>query len=146
MAEQITVFNEAKAYMIDGGWEPADDIKCAIVTNATIPAAADVAPVLADYTQVTAAGSYTAGGESLGSLGTNVTETGGVMTFNSSVDPSWAQNASNGTDAYYAYVYNATQAGGPGLLFLALSGGAAVNMQNGSLTITWNVTGLYTIT
>lgn len=27
----VTVFDEAKAYMIDGGWEAADDIKCAIL-------------------------------------------------------------------------------------------------------------------
>ena len=25
----VTVFDEAKAFMIDGGWEASDDIKCA---------------------------------------------------------------------------------------------------------------------
>ena len=118
----LIVFDEAKAYMIDGGWEAADDIKCAILDNTTAPTAADTTPALADYTEVGAAGSYTAGGTSLGSLSTLVTEAGGTMTFDSGTNPTWAQNASNDTDAYWALIYNDTQAGDPAIAFVELGG------------------------
>ena len=140
----VTVFEEAKAYMIDGGWEAADDIKVAILDNTTAPTASDATPALADYTEVGTAGSYTAGGTSLGNLGTVVTEAGGTMTFDSSTDPSWAQNGSNDTDAYWGLIYNDTQAGDPAIAFVELGG--PVDMSAGSLTITWNASGIFTIT
>jgi len=140
----VTVFNEAKAYMIDGGWEAADDIKCAVLDNTTAPTAADTTPALGDYTQVGAAGSYTAGGTSLGNLGTLVTETGGVMTFDSATNPSWAQDGSNDADAYWGLVYNDTDAGDLAIAYVELGG--PVDMSAGSLTITWNASGIFTIT
>ena len=61
----IIVFEEAKAYMIDGGWEAADTIKLAICDNTTAPTAADAVPSISggttNYTEVGSAGSYTAG-------------------------------------------------------------------------------------
>lgn len=139
----LVVFDEAKAYMIDGGWESTDDIKCAILDNTTTPAAADTTPALADYTEVGAAGSYTAGGTSLGDLGTSVSESGGTMTFDSATNPTWSQNASNDADAYWALIYNDTQAGDPAIAFVDLGG--PVDMTAGSLTVTWNASGLFTI-
>ena len=56
----------------------------------------------------------------------------------------WAQDAANDTDAYWGYIYNSTQVGGPGLAFLDLGG--PVDMSAGSLTITWNASGIITIT
>ena len=140
----VTVFDEAKAYMIDGGWEAADDIKCAILDNTTAPTAADTTPALGDYTQVGTAGSYVAGGTSLGTLGTLVTETGGTMTFDSATNPSWAQHASNDVDAYWGLIYNDTDAGDLAIAFVELGG--PVDMSAGSLTITWNASGIFTIT
>lgn len=140
----VTFFDEAKAYMIDGGWESADDIKCAVLDNTTAPAAGDTTPALADYTEVGAAGTYTAGGTSLGNLGTIVTESGGTVTFDSSTNPTWAQDASNDTDAYWGLIYNDTQAGDPALAFVELGG--PVDMSAGSLTITWNASGFATLT
>ena len=104
----VTVFDEAKAYMIDGDWASTDDIKCAVLDNTTAPTAATATPALGDFTEVGAAGSYTAGGTSLGNLATCVTETGGTMTFDSATNPTWAQNASNDTDAYWGLIYNDT--------------------------------------
>ena len=129
--------------MIDGGWEAADDIKCAILDNTAAPTAADTTPALADYTEVGTAGSYVAGGTSLGSLSTLVTEAAGTMTFDSGTNPTWAQNASNDTDAYWALIYNDTQAGDPAIAFVELGG--PVDMSAGSLTVTWNASGLFTI-
>jgi hypothetical protein len=142
-AGDLTVFEEAKAYMLDGGWGTTDDIKCALITVATVPTAADATPALGDYTQVTAGGNYTAGGTSLGQWSTLITEAGGTVTFDSATNPTWAQNAGNPTNARYAVVYNDTQAGDPAICFVDL--GAVVDMTAGALTITWNASGLFTI-
>lgn len=139
----VTVFDEAKAYMIDGGWESTDDIKCAVLDNTTAPAAGDTTPALGDYTQVGSGGTYTAGGTSLGNLGTCVTEAAGTMTFDSSTNPTWAQNASNDTDAYWGLIYNDTDASDRAIAFVELGG--PVNMSAGALTITWNASGIFTI-
>jgi hypothetical protein len=139
-----SVFDEAKAYLIDGGWEATDDIKCAILDNTTVPTKADATPSLGDYTEVGAAGSYTAGGVSLGTLGSMVTETGGTMKFDSATNPSWAKDASNDADAYWGLIYNDTQVGDPAIAFVDLGG--PVDMTKGSLTITWNASGIFTIT
>ena len=139
----VTIFEEALAYMIDGGWEPADEIKCAILDNTTTPTAADGTPALGDYTEVGTDGTYVAGGTGLGNLGACVTEAGGTMTFDSATNPSWAQDASNDTDAYWGLIYNDTQAGDPAIGFVDLGG--PVDMTAGDLTITWNASGIFTI-
>lgn len=142
-AGDLTVFEEAKAFMLDGGWGTTDDIKCALITSATTPTAADATPALGDYTQVSAGGNYSAGGTSLGQWANLITEAGGTVTFDSATNPSWAQNASNPTNARYAIVYNDTQAGDPAIAFVDL--GATVDMTAGALTITWNASGIFTI-
>ena len=139
----LVVFDEAKALMIDGGWEAADDIKCAICDNTVTPTAATATPALTDFTQVTAAGTYTTGGTSLGNLGTVVTEAAGTMTFDSTTNPTWAADASNDVDAYWAIVYNDTDASDSAIAFVDLGGPR--DMVAGSLTVTWNASGLFTI-
>lgn len=143
-AGDITWFDEAKAYMLDGGWEAADDMKVAILDNTTAPTASDATPALADYTQVGTGGTYSAGGTSIGSWGTLVSEAAGTVTIDSATNPTWAQDASNDTDAYWALIYNDTQAGDPALAFVELGG--PVDMTAGSLTVTWNVSGIATLT
>lgn len=142
-AGDVVVFDEAKAYMIDGDWASTDTIKCAILDNTTTPAAGDTTPALGDYTEVGTAGTYTAGGTSLGSLSTLVTEAAGTMKFDSSTNPTWAQNASNDVDAYWGLIYNDTQVGDPAIAFVDLGG--PVDMSAGDLTITWNASGIFTI-
>ena len=139
----VTVFDEAKAYMIDGGWAAADVIKCAVLDNTATPVASTATPALGDFTEVGTAGTYTAGGTSLGALSTVVTEAAGTMTFDSATNPTWAQNASNDTDAYWGLIYNDTQAGDPAIAFVDLGG--PVDMTAGDLTITWNASGIFTI-
>jgi hypothetical protein len=65
------------------------------------------------------------------------------MTFDSGTNPTWAQDASNDTDAYWAIVYNFTDAGKDALCFIDLGG--PVDMTAGALTVTWNASGLFTI-
>ena len=142
-AGDITIFQEALAYMIDGGWEAADTIKAALITSAVTPTAADAVPGMnagatTTYTEVTAGGNYAAGGVTLDTLGNMVTETAGTMTFDDTgASISWAQNASNPTDARYCVIYNSSDTGlERAIAFIDL--GATVNLTAGDLTITWH--------
>ena len=140
----ITWFEEARTLDYFAGWALTDDIKVAILDNTTAPTAADATPALGDYTEVGAAGSYTAGGTSLGNWGTVWSEASGTGTMDSTTNPSWASNGSNDTDAYWGLIYNDTQAGDPAMCFVELGG--PVNMSTTTLTITWNGSGIATLT
>lgn len=139
----LIVFDEAKAKMLDGDWASTDVFYLAICDNTTVPAAATATPVIGDFTQVGAAGTYVNNGTSLGTLATLVAEAAGTMTFDSATNPTWAQNASNDVDAYWGIVYNFTDAGKDALAFVELGG--PVDMTAGDLTVTWNASGLFTI-
>lgn len=141
----VTVFDEAIAYMIDGGWETADILKCAIIDDTVDPTESDgPGPKLGDYTEVTAAGSYVVGGLSLGTLGDFITEAAGLMTADSAVDPTWAQDGLNDVDAWWGLIYNDTDATDLAIAFVELGG--PVDMVAGDLTITWDAAGIFTIT
>lgn len=140
----VTVFDEAKAKMIAGDWAGTDVFYLAICDNTTTPTAGTATPVFGDFTEVGAAGSYTANGTSLGALSTLVTEVAGVMTFDSGTNPTWAKNALNDADAYWGIIYNFTDVGKDALAFVDLGG--PVDMSAGALTVTWNASGIYTIT
>jgi len=139
----LTVFNEAKAKMIEGNWADTDHFYCAICDNTVAPTAATVTPVIGSFTQVGSGGSYVVDGTDLGALSDLVSEVAGTMTFDSTTNPTWAQNASNDTDAYWAIVYNYTNLGKDALCFIDLGG--PVDMTAGDLTVTWNASGLFTI-
>lgn len=140
----VVVFNESKALLIEGGWEAADDIKVAICDNTVAPTATTVTPALADFTQVGSAGSYIAGGTSLGNIGTLTTQAAGTVTFDSATNPTWAMHASNDVDAYWGIIYNDTDVGDAAIAYVDLGG--PVNMATGDLTITWNASGIFTLT
>ena len=140
----VVVFNEALAYLLDGGFESADDIKVAICDNTVAPTQTTATPALGDFTEVGSAGTYVAGGTSLGDIGTLVTQSGAVMTFDSATNPTWAANGSNDTDAYWGIIYNDTDAGNRAIAFVDLGG--PVNMATTALTITWSASGIFTIT
>ena len=140
----VVVFDEAKAKMLDGDWASTDHFYCAICDNTATPTAATATPVLGDFTEVGNSGTYVAGGTDLGALSALVTETDGTMTFDSTTNPTWAQNASNDVDAYWGIIYNYTDAGKDAIAFVDLGG--PVDMTAGDLTITWNGSGIFTIT
>lgn len=139
----VTIFEEAMAKMIDGDWASTDHFYCAICDNTTTPTAATATPTLGDFTEVGTAGTYVAGGSDLGTLATLVTEANGVVKFDSATNPSWLKNASNDTDAYWGIIYNYTDTGKDALAFVDLGG--PVDMSAGDLTITWNASGIFTI-
>lgn len=140
----IVWFEEARTLDYFAGWATTDDIKVAILDNTTAPTAATATPALGDFTQVGTAGTYTSGGTSLGNWGTVWSEAGGTGTMDSATNPTWAQDASNDTDAYWGLIYNDTRAGDPAIAFIELGG--PVDMSAGSLTITWNGSGIATLT
>ena len=138
----VTVFDAALEDAIEN-WSGTDSMFCAICDNTVAPTAATTTPTLGDFTQVGAAGSYTTGGTDLGTLANFVSFSGGTVTFDSTTNPTWAQDGSNDADAYWGIVYNTTQAGDNAFAFVELGG--AVDMSAGALTITWNASGLATI-
>ena len=145
-AGDITWFNAAKAFDYFVGWAGTDSVKVALVTTTTTPAATTATPSLGDFTQVTAGGNYTAGGDVLDTWANmwNDPTAGGTATFDDTgASVTWAQNASNPSDARWAIIYNDTQAGDPAIAFVDL--GAVIDMTAGDLTITWNASGIATV-
>lgn len=140
----IIWFEEARTLDYFAGWAASDTIKVAICDNTTTPAASTATPALGDFTQVGTGGTYVSGGLSIGTWGDAWSEAGGTGTMDSATNPSWAQHASNDTDAYWAILYNDTQAGDPAFAYVDLGG--PVDMSAGSLTITWNASGIATLT
>lgn len=138
----ITFFNAALEDAFEN-WSGTDTLKCAILDNTATPTAGDTTPALGDYTEVGTAGTYTTGGTSLGTVADFISFSGGTTTLDSATNPTWAQDASNDVDAYWGLVYNDTQAGDTALCFVDLGG--PVDMSAGALTITWNASGLATI-
>lgn len=139
----VTVFDEAKAKMLDGDWASTDHFYIAICDDTASPAASTATPTLGDFTEVGNGGTYTTGGTDLGTLADLVSEADGTMTFDSATNPTWAQDAGNDTDAYWGVIYNYTDAAHDALAFVDLGG--PVDMSAGDLTITWNASGIFTI-
>jgi len=139
----LVVFDEALAKMISGDWASTDHFYCAVCNDTATPAAATATPVIGDFTQVTDAGTYTDGGTDLGALSALVSEAAGTMKFDSATNPTWAQNVGNDVDAYWAIIYNYTDASNDCLCFIDLGG--PVDMSAGDLTVTWNASGILTI-
>jgi hypothetical protein len=140
----VTFFQVALAKMLDGDWASTDHFYLAICDDTATPVAATATPVLGDFTQVGAGGTYVNNGTDLGTLADLVTQTGAVMKFDSAVNPTWAKNAGNDVDAHWGVVYNFTDAGKDALCFVDLDG--PVDMTAGALTVTWNASGIVTIT
>jgi len=145
----IVVFDETKAKMIDGDWASTDTFYLGLVTNGTPPTAATATPVWGDFTEATPGGNYAANGVALDTLANLVTEAAGTMTFDDTgATVSWAQHASNPTNAAWGIIYNFTDAGKDALAFIDLTtdgGTTAVDMTAGDLTITWHANGIFTV-
>ena len=143
---ELTVFEEAKATIVEGGWEAADEIWIGIVTDVCV--VSDAVPAYAaggttNYTAIATAGNYAAGGLLLDTLANMVTEAAGVMTFDDTgASVTWAQDGSNPQNGDHAVIYHKTS----GLCIAMIDLDGPVDMQAGDLTITWNASGIFTIT
>jgi len=139
-AGDITIFNEALVALFNGTHDlDTHDIKLAILDNTTTPTAATATPALGDFTEVGSGGTYVAGGTS---LTISLTQTSGVLTFDSTTNPSWAADAGNDVDAYWGLLYNNTDAGKAAIGFIDLGG--PIDMTATSIDITFASTGIWT--
>ena len=120
----------------------SDTLKLGLIDNSTPPTAADATPTWSDYSgnEVSTEGGYTANGETL----TTVTwqEASGTATLNAD-DVSLSQDGSGFTDAYWAILYNDTEATDMAIAFVELGG--PVSEQAGDITISWNASVILTI-
>ena len=89
--------------------------------------------------QIAGTGGYTTGGTDIVAT---YSETAGTATFNGT-DVTWTANGSSPTNARWAIVYN-TQAALECVAYIDL--GAVIDMTAGDLTLTWNASGLFTVT
>jgi len=119
-----------------------------LVTNATVPTAAIADPRWGagggtnfKTTEVTPGGNYVADGIDVAAT---FSEAAGTATLDGVTNPTWAQNASNPTDATWGILYNDTSAGKEAIAFVDLGG--AFDMTTGDLTVTWNASGIGTKT
>lgn len=145
----VTIFNHAKERIGNGDLAlSGGSLKCALLTSAQAPAATDADPRLGGgstpvYTQVAAGGNYAAGGAAMSTTITdNWTRSGGTCKLDGD-DVSWGQHASNPTDARWGLIY-VDNANDYAIGFVDL--GSVFNMTTGDLTITWNASGIMTLT
>lgn len=121
----------------------SDTFKVGLIDNTTPPTAADATPRWGDYSGNEVSGTgYTAGGYTL--TGTSTAEADGETTFDDSGAPTWAQNGAGPTDIYWAVLYNDSATADQAIGFLDMGG--PVSLQDGPVTITWNTSGILTVT
>ena len=120
----------------------SDTFKVGLIDDTTPPTAGDATPRWADYSGNEVSGTgYTADGYTL--TGTSTSEAAGVTTFDDTGNVTWSQNGAGFTDAYYAILYNASASADQAVGFLDMGG--PVSLQDGDITITWNASGILTI-
>ncbi len=140
----LTVFEE---FALEIGLETfnleTDVLKMGIVDATITPSAGDGTPTWSDYSanEVSTAGGYTAGGEIIEN--NTYTESSGVGTLNGD-DIVIAQNASGFTDGYWGILYSDTASSDNAFAFLDLGG--PVSEVAGPITVTWNASGILTVT
>ena len=123
----------------------SDTFKVALIDNgATEPAAGTASPEwVADFSGNEVVGTgYTAGGYTL--TGTSTSEDAGVTTFDDTGNVTWSQNGAGPTNIYWAILYNDTADSKECVGFLDMGG--PVSLQDGDVTITWNASGILTVT
>jgi len=138
-AGDFVIFNEALVALFNGTHDlDTHDIKLAILDNTTTPSAATATPALGDFTEVGSGGTYVAGGTS---LTISLTQAAGVLTFDSTTNPSWAADAGNDVDAYWGLLYNNTDAGKAAIGFIDLGG--PIDMTATSIDVVFGASGIF---
>ena len=144
----ITFFNE---FLEDEGTEihqlSTDELKCALTDGTTTPTASTADPRWGaggttnfSAEEVTPGGNYTTGGTDVVNT---FSESAGTATLGAT-DISWAQNASNPTNARWGIIYNNTSTGKEAVAFVDL--GSSFNMTTGDLSISWGSSAIGTKT
>lgn len=121
-------------------------LKLGLVDDTITPLATIESPTWGDYSanEVATTGNYTADGETLTfSVATRWAEADGVGTLDAD-DLTISQDGSGFTDAHWGILYNDTAASDQAIGFLDLGG--PVSEQDGDVTISWNASGILTVT
>lgn len=145
-ASAWTVFNKAKEKIADGTFDlDTHSFKIALCGASQALAAnftgASTDCRYADLTNEIANGNgYTTGGNALASV--TWTESGGTVTFDAA-DPQWTSLTKTGIK--YAVIYDDTDANKGLLCFCELESGGTVDVTNGTLDITLNASGIFTL-
>lgn len=142
----VVVFDSFLQYVLKGNAEnpfdfgaTPDTIKCAIVSNATVPASTTANPCWGAggttnfATNEQTGGSFTAGGNTCASIA--VTTNAGTIELDMGDPATWAQNASNPTTCYWGIVYSDTATNKNCIAYVDLGG--VFDATTGDLTITW---------
>lgn len=144
-AGNFTLYNYAKKYILDGTIKLYSDVfKCALFTSSTNGGSASLANPYYTGTitnEVAAAGNYSTGGIT---CTLTIAGTAGTVTIDLTTDPSWASST---ITAKWAIVYSNTATNKEGLGFCDLdTGGGSLSSSNGTFSITWNASGIFTFT
>ena len=139
----LTLFEEFAANLGAENFAFASDaINVALFDTSRTFTAADASPAYSSANEVTGVGSsYTAGGATIAS--TTYIEASGVATL-AGANVTWSQDASGFTGAVSALIYDADQASDMAIGWVDL--GSAVSQQDGDVTISWNASGIFTVT
>ena len=136
----VTKFEELSLQIADGTFDMDNDsFSLKLIT--TLPTAAQTTPNLSDFTEVTAGGGYTTGGIA---LTTTWTESGGTATFDSSTNPSWTAAASSPTNIIAGLIVNGSD-NAVAFVDLTTDGSTPISLVDGNITVTWNASGIFTI-
>jgi hypothetical protein len=140
----LTVFEEFALDIGKGVHDfTSDTLKLALIDDSLAPTAADATPAWGDYSANEVSGTgYTAGGKEL--TGVTFTEASGVATLDDTGNVTWSQNGAGPTDIYYAVLYNDDAASDQAICFIDMGG--PVSLQDGDVTVTWNASGILTVT
>jgi hypothetical protein len=151
-AGDIVWLNAARSldYMTTAGFAGTDQIYLGLTTST--PTATDAVPSFksggtTNYAEVTPGGNYAADGELLDTWANmwDDATAGGTGTFDDTgASVTWTQNASNPSNARWAIIYNNTVTSNAAVAYVDL--GATIDMTAGDLTITWNASGIATLT
>ena len=145
----LTVFEEFAA---DIGVEKyqlnTDTLKVALISTAAGSVAASTAsPTYSDFSgaEMASGNGYTTGGATIAS--SSYAEASGVGTLDGN-DVTWSQNASGFTTARTAIVYTDTPASAASKAAICKVdlGSSSVSLQDGDVTVSWNSSGILTIT
>ena len=142
----VVVFDSFIQYSFEGAAEnpfdlgaTPDVLKCAIVSNATVPATTTADPCWGGggttnfATNEQSGGNFTAGGLVLSNVA--VTNAAGVIHLDFDDPATWAVNASNPTTCFWGIIYSDTATNKNCIGYVDLGG--TFDATTGDLTITW---------
>ena len=150
----LSLFNEFAESIADGRIDLDTHTFKAALTS-TVPADTDAIPTWGaggttneSSNEVTPGGGYTAGGISL--TGVTWVQTSGVGKFDSSLDVTWTSAASGdptNIKSLILYSDTATNKDCIGWMDMTADGGTtAISLLSGNITVTWNASGIFTLT